>query len=227
MKRKTINKTLSVLFPVCVAILIITFSIALPIYFRPFYYMQIKPLFLPQITHRSYEEIKAAYDQVLDYLVLPGREFGTGVFAYSEAGAGHFADCKGLFTLNAVALIVSLASTVTIFILNKKGKIELKKPCGLPLWSWAGIFVLGFFALVGGLAAIDFQTAFIVFHAIFFPGKDNWMFDPSEDEVIKIMPEEFFMSCGILILSSIIILSVGLIVAGVLQRKRARKKNQE
>ena len=222
-EKEIFNKALSVIFPICVAVLIITFSIGLPIYFRPFYYMQIEPLGMPEATGRSYGEIKAAYDEVLDYLVLPDREFGTGVFAFSEEGASHFADCKGLFTLNGAALLVSLALSAVILILQKKGIIELSKPKGLPLWSYSGVAVLVSFALIGGLAALDFDKAFEIFHTLFFPGKDNWMFDPRADEIITVMPEEFFMNCAILILCSVIILSVGAIVAGLLIRKKRER----
>lgn len=224
MKNKAVNKALSALFAVAVAVLIITFSIGLPIYFRPFYYLQIEPLGLPEQTGRSYAQIKEAYDEVLDYLVLPGREFGTGVFEFSESGASHFADCKALFTLNGVALLISLTLTVLLAVLDKTKKIELSRPKCVPMWSYSGAAVLAVFATVGALAATDFDLAFKVFHTLFFPGKDNWVFDPGADEIIMAMPEEFFMNCAILILSSVILLSVGAITAGIIiKSSRARK----
>ena len=59
--------------------------------------------------------------------------------------------------------------------------------------------------IVGGLAALDFDRAFTVFHTIFFPGKDNWLFDPMTDPVILILPEAFFRSCAILILAAVFV----------------------
>jgi integral membrane protein (TIGR01906 family) len=53
--------------------------------------------------------------------------------------------------------------------------------------------------VVGGLAALDFDRAFVIFHHIFFPGKDNWMFDPRTDAIILVLPQQFFMNCAILI----------------------------
>ena len=96
------NRVVSVVFAVALAILILTFSIGLPIYFRPFYYIQIDTLDMVERTGYSYEVIKAAYDEVLNYLTLPWCEFGTGELAWSESGASHFADCLFLFNLNAV-----------------------------------------------------------------------------------------------------------------------------
>ena len=50
MERENLNKWMTRLFAFALVILIITFSIALPIYFRPFYYVQMKLL---DYTERS------------------------------------------------------------------------------------------------------------------------------------------------------------------------------
>ena len=70
---------------------------------------------------------------------------------------------------------------------------------------WAGCGLGGALAIVGVLAALDFDRAFTVFHSIFFPGKDNWLFDPATDPVILILPEAFFRSCAILILAAVLL----------------------
>ncbi|MBE6972110.1 MAG: DUF1461 domain-containing protein [Ruminococcaceae bacterium] len=41
----------------------------------------------------------------------------------------------------------------------------------------------------------------IVFHAIFFPGKDNWLLDPVTDPIILLLTQAFFRNCSILILA--------------------------
>ncbi len=214
------NKILTGIFGFALAILIITFSIGLPIYFRPFYYMQIESLGIPEICGEDYDTIKDAYDELLDYLTIPGNEFGTGIFKYSEEGKAHFVDCKWLFDLNAVALLISLAAVVTLIILAKKGVFTMSKPFGFNVMFSTGSFTLGAFALIGAVASIDFSAAFTVFHKIFFPGKSNWLFDWNEDQIIRILPQDFFMNCAILILSSIIILCVLAIVASIIIKKR-------
>ena len=75
------------------------------------------------------------------------------------------------------------------------------------------------FVIVGGLAALDFDRAFAVFHTIFFPGKDNWLFDPMTDPVILILPEEYFRSCALLILAGLL-LACGVLIAADLRRRR-------
>ena len=209
------DKLLTGLYIFLVFILLLTFSIGLPIYFRPFYYMQIEPLEIPRYTGRTVEQIKEAYDQVLDYLTIPGREFGTGVFLYSEEGASHFADCKKLFDLNAVAFLLSLFGVSLLTLLNRSSKVRLLSFRGFTPGFFAGTGALSIFAVLGILVSLDFNTAFVIFHSIFFPGKDNWLFNPRTDQIIGAMPEEFFMNCAILIASSIILISLALIIRGI------------
>ena len=210
------NKILSGLMAFFVAILIITFSIGLPIYFRPFYYSQIEVLDIEGYSGADYDSIKEAYDELLDYLTIPGKEFSTGDFKYSENGKSHFVDCKVLFDLNAVAFIISLIGFATLLILNKKGVFELWRPFGMNLAFCSGAYTLGGFALIGGLVAIDFDKAFDIFHQIFFPGKDNWLFSWYEDEIIRILPQDFFMNCAILIFVSIVLICLGCIFGSII-----------
>jgi integral membrane protein (TIGR01906 family) len=74
---------------------------------------------------------------------------------------------------------------------------------------------------VGGLAALDFNRAFVIFHHIFFPGKDNWMFDPRTDEIILVLPQEFFRNCAILIGAGLLVMSVMLMILS--KNKRAQR----
>ena len=214
------NKILTIVLGVFIGVFILTVSIGLPIYFRPFYYMQIKPLDIPSYSGEDYDTIKEAYDDLLDYLTLPGREFKTGIFRYSAEGKSHFEDCKRLFNLNGAALIISLAGIITLFVLAKKKVFTPIKPFGYDILFSSGSFTLGFFALVGLIVAIDFDKAFDVFHIILFPGKKNWYFNWHRDQIIRVLPEEFFISCAILILSSIILLCAACIVIPVIKKRK-------
>lgn len=97
-----------------------------------------------------------------------------------------------------------------------------------------GLFLLDFAVLgvtaaaaaavlvVAGLAALDFDRAFVVFHAIFFPGKDNWIFDPATDQIILVMPEVFFRNCALLIGGVLLACCAGLILWDLLVHRRSR-----
>lgn len=197
------KRVIVILFAVALVFLVLTVSIGLPIYFRPFYYAHIDALALEESSGFTQQQIRTAYDEVLDYLTLPGRPFGTGTIAHSAEGAAHFADCKVLFDLNAGVLLGSAVVVTAIFLARKK--------CGLPSLRpavfWAGVSALALPVVVGSLAAMDFDRAFVIFHQIFFPGKDNWIFDYYADPIIRVLPQTFFMNCAILIGAGLILLS--------------------
>ena len=219
-KGRTVSIIATAAALVAAIIATVAFSIGLPIYFRPFYYMQIEPLGIEDVTGYDRETIIDGYDEVLDYLTRPGGEFSAGVFRFSEDGASHFADCKGLFTLNAWAYVISAALSIVILVLVRLGKVKLLSPLGFSIFGWAGASTLTLFATLGALVALDFDRAFVIFHSVFFPGKDNWVFDWRYDEIILAMPETFFMNCAILIASSVIIISLVLVVSAVIRRRK-------
>ena len=76
------------------------------------------------------------------------------------------------------------------------------------------------FAVIAALAAMDFDRAFVVFHKLFFPGKDNWIFDAETDAIINVLPEAFFRNCAILIVALLFLACILLLVLDARSRKR-------
>jgi integral membrane protein (TIGR01906 family) len=207
------KRIIPAIFAVALVLLVLTVSIGLPIYFRPFYHAHIDALKLDVYSGFTKDQIRTAYDEVLDYLTIPGRPFGTGELAHSTEGAAHFADCKVLFDLNAVVLLGSAVVVIVILLLRKRCRLPSLRPAAF----WAGVSALTLPVVVGGLAALDFDRAFVIFHRIFFPGKDNWIFDYYADPIIRVLPQVFFMNCAILIGAGLISFSCALLWLG---RKR-------
>ena len=204
------TKLLSVLCAVCVVFFLLTAAIGLPIYIRPFYYVHIEACDLVRVSGYSETEIRKAYDEVLDYLTLPGREFGTGVMPHSADGRDHFVDCKGLFDLNASLLLGSGAVLAALFVMRRKwGPYRLGKHSAC---FWAAVLSVTAPMIIGCLAALDFDRAFVVFHSLFFPGKTNWVFDWYHDPIIRVLPQVFFRNCAILIGVGLITMAVGILV---------------
>lgn len=220
--KKVLNHSLTIILIVSLFILMLTISIGLPIYFRPFYYLHINGMDMVTKTGWSFDVIKDAYDDVLDFLVL-NKPFGTGELKYSEEGKSHFEDCKVLFDLNFWCLIGSLIVSSLIIILDRLKKIEIKKYFKFHPAFYSSIIAILIPVVVGILASIDFDRAFEVFHTIFFPGKDNWLFNPRTDQIILVMPQEFFRNCAILIGSSLLVITVTTIIVNVLKRRKIIK----
>lgn len=208
---RSLNKLLSVIMSIAVALALLTGSIATPILIRPFYYAQIQPLELESASGLSRDEIIQAYDEVLDYCIGASDEFSAGVLPFSASGSAHFADCRVLFILDLWLLAGSVIVIVLLKLYDKRRRLPRLGRHGAPFWGAAGMAAL--LVLIGIAAATDFDRAFTVFHSLFFHGKDNWVFNASTDPVILIMPEAFFRNCAILILAVLLVISAVIIIS--------------
>ncbi len=178
--------------------LVLSVSVAAPLVFRSFYYAHIEALDLPRQSGYTAEEIRDAYDEMMDFC-MKGEPFGTGVLKWSESGKDHFADCAVLFRLDFQVLWASALILVLCLVVYRAYPVRPLRFLGRGPLFWAGGLEAVGFLVVAGLAALDFDRAFVIFHHLFFPGKDNWIFDPWEDEIILVLPEVFFRNCAILI----------------------------
>lgn len=217
------SKLLSLFTGVFTALLVLSASIAVPLLCRPFYYAHIEALNLDGYTGLSVEQIREAFDQVMDYCLGLRPDFAAGVLPFSESGASHFADVRVLFLLDLWVAVISLAALVILFIISRRKKLTLAPLMGHGPGFWAAIGLGGLFLIVGGLAATNFERAFVIFHSLFFPGKTNWLFDWRTDPIILLLPEDFFRNCAILILALLIFWCVILIVADLLAQRRRKK----
>lgn len=217
------SKLLAFFTGVFTALLVLSASIAVPLLCRPFYYAHIEALDLDGYTGLSVEQIKEAFDQVMDYCLGLRPDFAAGVLPFSQSGASHFADVRVLFLLDLWVAGLSLAALLVLFVLSRRKKLTPAPLLGHGPGFWAAIGLGGLFLIVGGLAATNFERAFVVFHSLFFPGKTNWLFDWRTDPIILLLPEDFFRNCAILILALLIFWCVILIVADLLAQRHRKK----
>ncbi len=219
-----LNITLSAVFITALVLFMLTFSIGLPIYCRFLYYIQINTLNLPEKTGWSYAEIKQAYDNCLNFCTLPNVEFSTYPLKWTENEAAHFADCKVLFNLNFWVLLSSGIITLALTVLNRLKVITLYRPFGHRAYLMSAVIAIALPVIIIFLVLIvGFDKAFTVFHSIFFPGKTNWVFYPETEQIIQVMPEQFFMNCAIVIACGLIAFSVALITADLIIFHRERR----
>ena len=120
---------------------------------------------------------------------------------------------RGLFLLDLRVLKISVMALGFLLGWCMVGKVRPHRflDRGPGFWAAAGLGVS--FLAVGGLAALDFDRAFVIFHSIFFPGKDNWIFDWQTDPIILFLPQDFFRNCALLILGLLLLWCGALIAA--------------
>ena len=209
------NRLLKILLIINTSIFIISLSIAFVILYRPLYYWNIDYLKIESTSGYKKIKIKEAYDDVMDYLII-NKEFKTGSLKYTQDGMNHFRDCKKLFILDFVLLGIS--SIVLLVKLKFFNNIKVLN-CNIGFWS-SLLIIVGFVLLITTIFIIGFDKSFEFFHKIFFLGKTNWILDPDTDEIVKILPKQFFMNCGILISALVLIMCTINILRDVIRNNK-------
>jgi integral membrane protein (TIGR01906 family) len=215
------SKCYTALLTIGLMLFILSGSIAVPLLWRPFYYFHISALRLPELTGYTAEQIRTAFDQMMDFCMY-GAPFGTGDLRWSVSGMEHFADCAVLFRLDLHVLILSSVLLAVCAVLYVK-KYRPVRVLGRGPFFWAGSVLAVSFLVIAGMASVDFYRAFVTFHHLFFPGKSNWIFDPSVDEIINVLPEVFFMNCAILIVVVMFVLCAAAVVIDFIIKKKGER----
>lgn len=195
--RKIINLIFSVIFSVLIIITIVKFTVG----FKQLYYFDINYLNIPILSGLSKEEIKENYDYMIDYnLGKDKKEFELPTIKSSKQGKIHFEEVRDIFqSMNKMFNILLLLSIIGVIINILDKNIEILKMTSKTLILLPMILMLPI--------VINFSGSFVLFHKIMFDN-DYWIFDPSLDPVINILPEEFFFHAGVMILILIIIASL-------------------
>ena len=218
--RKVLRGFNTFIYGLSFVLLALTFSIAIPILWRDFYYFHIDLLNIVEATGVSRSDLIYSFNELMDSLVFY-KEFGEGVFEHSVSGMNHFLDCRILFTLDLVTLSISFVVFLVYFILIKTKKIIVYRPAGMSILfytSFVPILLLGALAIY---ALIDVNSAYTFFHAVLFPGKDNWVFNPRTDPIINALPEQFFLDCGILIFSVLLVILLSVITYNIVKKVKS------
>ncbi|UTY40028.1 TIGR01906 family membrane protein [Allocoprobacillus halotolerans] len=196
------NRKSDILLAFVLTIFIITLAIVITVFFKPLYYFDIDYLKISETTGLSADVIRHNYDILIQYQsVFYQGTLNLPDFVMSTTGRIHFEEVKRIFEVIQITCLISgVISLVMVY-----RRFKQKEYRFLRLTS---IFSVGIPLIIGFLAAIDFNKAFVIFHQIVFRN-DYWIFNETTDPVITILPETFFMHSFMMIVGIIIIISVG------------------
>ncbi|MCD7893750.1 MAG: TIGR01906 family membrane protein [Erysipelotrichaceae bacterium] len=197
----TNNRLRDIVLALLLTVFLICFAVTFTVFFKPLYYFDIDYLHIDQLVGMSKETLKANYDSLIAYQsIFYQGELILNDFVMSETGRIHFEEVKRIFEVVQVLMVVSgVASGVMIYQNAKQKEYRYLKI--------TPIFSIGIPAILGFLAALDFDRAFVIFHQIFF-NNNYWIFDATTDPIIEALPETFFMHCFMMIIAIVIILSI-------------------
>ncbi|MDO5039911.1 TIGR01906 family membrane protein [Clostridium sp.] len=145
------------------------------------------------------------YKKIISYVTNPFvKELKLDNFVMSSTGEFHFWEVKNIVFIIEVIFLILLIVGIILFLLNRNNKFKL--PINSLNYLFFFTVIVVFFILI--FIYFDFTFVFDKFHKILF-NNDYWIFNPITDPIIKALPEEFFMVCGVICL--FITLLVGII----------------
>ncbi len=202
-----------ILTAVSFALFIISFAVIFTTFFTPLYSYSIDVLQIDTYTGLSKEVLLNNYEKLIQYQsIFYNGELMLPDFAMSTNGRIHFEEVKVIFSVVQVLCMFFFVSTIyCIYDQYKKKRFLYMK-----LTSTLAIMIP---LVIGFICMIDFDSAFIVFHKIFFRN-DYWIFDVRYDPVITILPQDFFMYCFISIIIIILLFSSTL---GIIYKIKEKK----
>ena len=193
--KKIVNVAGNIIAAVFAAIGVLCISVTITVMFRPLYYFDIDYLDIPQMSGMSETVIRANYDVLIDYNLLGGpSELNFPDLIMSQQGRIHFEEVKDIFIFMQIFSIAAVILLVLWIVAWVK-----KKSLSFKWMKFTGMVIAIIASTCGCALIIDWDLAFTAMHTIFFRN-DYWIFDATTDPVIRILPEEFFMHCGIMII---------------------------
>jgi integral membrane protein (TIGR01906 family) len=141
------------------------------------------------------DDLRAVTGAILADLVLGPPDFDAaldGRPVLTPAERDHMRDVRVVFAayylaaaIAAIVLVVSIAAT------RARGRARLWRRI-----SRAGL-VVAIATVAGGITAVlFFDTAFALFHEVFFP-QGNYLFDPRTDRLVQLFPQAFWVDSTI------------------------------
>ena len=164
------------------------------------------------------EELAVVTNPILLDLVLGPPDFDVtldGAAVLNDNERGHMRDVRGVF-FGFFAAAVAAAVVLVLMFLAARGPAARER-----LWrrlAWTGYAIVAA-TVVGGVAGLlFFDSAFILFHEIFFPG-GNYLFDPGTERLVQLFPQQFWVDSAIGVGVVVIVLALAM---SWVARRRAR-----
>ena len=171
------------------------------------------------VTHEMMDYLRGNGDTLSVITTVEGREQDF----FNEQDRFHMAEVRDLFIGGLNIRLGACAAVVLCIVFLLISRADIKKIIPRSYWIALGITGIAV-ALIGIAAVVDFNAVFVQFHHIFFDN-DLWIFDPSEDYMIRMLPEGLFydmvMRIGAIFVGG---LAVVLVLSFIPQIMKQRKK---
>ena len=217
------------MFLVIVAILITSFQIA--IYGDPeykFYQRLYEKYTVTDALNMEMEDVMEVTEYMMAYLIGEEEELsivtdvdGQTQDFFNEQDRLHMLDVKNLFLGGLKLRTYLLIAVAVLLIVLLVKKADLKEVI-VNAYGTAFKIFLGILLFLAVAFTVDFTACFTIFHEIFFTN-DLWLFDAATDYMIRMLPEGFFASMVV----RIVTIFVGILLAIMLLISAWKRKEKK
>lgn len=195
---------------------------------RSFYYGEYEKLGVAEDIGISSDELKNATDVLLDFTEAKRADMtvyadihGENKPVFNEREYLHMVDVRKLFlTARLVGYAALIAGAVGLALIAALSKDRRGLFSGYLLGN--AVF-LGVVAALAVYAAVDFYSFWTNFHHVFFTN-DLWLLDPSTDNLILMVPQQFFSDLVFKIIGIFVACAAALALASTAALRREKKK---
>lgn len=177
------------------------------------------------------EEVLGASGYMMDYLIgrhdtltYPVHVDGQEVDFFNEQDRFHMAEVGHMFRALYMTGALSLfALFVCVILYRMRGRTQREDVfCRLfQSYTIVATAVILFFIILAAAAVFFFEELFLQFHLLAFDN-DKWLFDPSADYMIRMLPEGLFMDAFLQIASFFVLFAVAVWAGLCLARHNVR-----
>lgn len=173
---------------------------------------------VPAITGWTSEQVRTATGSILADVLIGPPLFAAAVNGspvLDAAERSHMVDVRNVVLPTAMVFAIAVALLAALFATSRRRA-----------WFWHAIAVgSGTLTVVGvavGIAVLFFfDTAFLLFHLIFFP-QGNFSFDPRTQRLTQLFPDQFWTETAIAIAVVGLLIAVSMTVVARRQAARLR-----
>lgn len=212
------KKIISILFSIFLPITILLLSVNIIGLNKGFYEKRYDEHNIMSNTNLEKTELMNLTEDLFKY--LKGEQNNESIKKYfNEKELTHLEDVQGLFNKGFILRNISIIILLFSFLY-----LKLKTPERLTSYiKYSSISSLGIVLIFFILYLIDFNKYFTYFHLLLFDN-DLWLLDPNVDILIRIFPEEIFISLlNNILLLFVIIMSIILVVTNLWNERMKSK----
>ena len=218
---------------ICVLLIMIAQSIFIPSFFMPYFSWHFERRDIPAEIGIEKDELMYVTRQLLDY--MRGRRDDLEIYVlFADGEVRQFFTCPVeiihmvdvLELYNIGYMIRNIAFWLLIFMILamaffKVRILELLARCCREVI----VCFLILLVLLGAVIAWDFDSAFVMFHLIFF-NNDYWILDPAVSYLLRMVPQIFFIEISIFVGLLLLFFSSLIIIASTVYLRVSGQKNE-